>query len=57
MADIAKLDEEFAMGNRLKSKVTPISRQTSNKFNQFPQRTYSANDYAELERKLINKGL
>ena len=22
MADIAKLDEEFAMGNRLKSKVT-----------------------------------
>ena len=28
-----------------------------NKFNQFPQRTYTAQDYAELERKLINKGL
>jgi len=30
---------------------------TPNKFNQFPQRTYTAQDYAELERKLINKGL
>ena len=28
-----------------------------NSFNQFPQRTYSAQDYADLERKLINKGL
>lgn len=30
---------------------------TPNKFNQFPQRTYTAQDYAELERKLVNKGL
>lgn len=30
---------------------------TPNKFNQFPQRTYTAQDYVELERKLINKGL
>jgi hypothetical protein len=28
-----------------------------NKFNQFPQRTYSDADYREMERKLINKGL
>lgn len=29
---------------------------TTNKFNQFPQREYTANDYAELEKKLLNKG-
>lgn len=57
MADIARLDEEFAKSNKAINKVTPITKQTTNKFNQFPQRTYSAKDYAELERKLINKGL
>ncbi len=55
-ADIARLDEEFAKG-KINSKVTPIAKQASNRFNQFPQRTYTAKDYAELERKLINKGL
>jgi hypothetical protein len=30
---------------------------STNKFNQFPQRTYTASDYADIERKLINKGL
>jgi DnaD/phage-associated family protein len=55
-ADIKRLDEEFAKG-KANSKVTPIAKQTSNKFNQFPQRTYTAKDYAELERRLINKGL
>jgi predicted phage replisome organizer len=28
-----------------------------NRFNQFPQRTYSTQDYEDLERKLLNKGL
>lgn len=56
MADIAKHDEEFARG-KAASKVTPIVKQASNKFNQFPQRNYTDKDYAELERKLINKGL
>lgn len=55
MADIARLDEEFAKGKG-SFKVTPIVA-ASNRFNQFPQRTYTAKDYAELERKLINKGL
>jgi hypothetical protein len=41
-------------GNYTNSGAKP--KQT-NKFNQFPQRTYTAQDYAELERKLINKGL
>lgn len=59
MDDIARLDEEFSKGGRTKAanNVTPIAKQTPNKFNQFPQRTYTAKDYAELERKLINKGL
>lgn len=60
MDDVARLDEEFARGGRPKAanNVTPIPKQQStNKFNQFPQRTYTAKDYAELERKLINKGL
>lgn len=57
MADITRLDEEFAKGNAGTNKVTPIAKQSTNKFNQFPQRSYTAKDYAELERKLINKGL
>ena len=56
MADIRRLDEEFAKG-KTSSKVTPLPKQSSNRFNQFPQRIYTAKDYAELERKLINKGL
>lgn len=55
-ADIARLDDEFAKG-KVSSKITPLVKQTSNRFNQFPQRNYTAKDYAELERKLINKGL
>ncbi|MDI9509380.1 MAG: DnaD domain protein [Clostridiales bacterium] len=55
--DIARLDEEFAKGNKSKPKVTNIHKLSSNKFNQFPQRTYTSQDYAELEKKLINKGL
>ena len=42
------------MKNKQHPKVQPKS---ANKFNQFPQRTYTASDYANIERKLINKGL
>ncbi|NLK74071.1 MAG: DnaD domain protein [Clostridiales bacterium] len=56
-SDIIKLDEEFNSRKKTDtSKVAPISS-TTNKFNQYPQRTYTADDYAELERKLTNKGL
>ncbi len=58
--DIAKLDAEFNKGNKAnvaKKLVTAPPKQSTNKFNQFPQRTYTAKDYAELERKLINKDL
>ncbi|MBH1942123.1 DnaD domain protein [Mobilitalea sibirica] len=59
MEDILKLDEEFSKSNKIPEpgKVTPITKPSSNKFNQYPQRTYTAKDYAELERKLLNKGL
>lgn len=56
--DIIKLDEAFSKGNKASesSKVAAMPKPTANKFNQFPQRTYSAQDYADLERKLLNKG-
>ncbi|MBP1754839.1 MAG: hypothetical protein H6Q59_1237 [Firmicutes bacterium] len=59
MADITKLDEEFSKASKNidMNKVTTMIKPTQNKFNQFPQRTYSAQDYADLERKLMNKGL
>jgi DnaD/phage-associated family protein len=57
--DIARLDEEFSRGNKTNdmTKVTTMVKPAANKFNQFPQRNYTAKDYAELERKLLNKGL
>jgi DnaD/phage-associated family protein len=57
--DIVRLDEEFSKGNKANdtNKVTSMIKPAANKFNQFPQRTYTAKDYAELERKLLNKGL
>jgi DnaD/phage-associated family protein len=58
MSDIARLDEEFTRGNRsIETKNTPAAKPSGNKFNQFPQRNYTASDYAELERKLLNKSL
>lgn len=57
--DIVRLDEEFSKGSKAydSNKVTTMVKPATNRFNQFPQRTYSAKDYEELERKLINKGL
>ena len=36
---------------------TSKHKQSNNKFNQFPQREYTATDYKAIERALINKGL
>ncbi|HHV09528.1 MAG TPA: DnaD domain protein [Clostridiales bacterium] len=58
MKDILRLDEEFSRGNRpSENKVSQTAKASGNKFNQFPQRTYTAQDYAELEKKLLNKSL
>lgn len=40
-----------------KNSASQPTKAKPNKFNNFPQREYTATDYAELERKLINKGL
>ncbi len=58
-SDIARLDEEFSKGNKQSEtkKAAAPAKPVSNRFNQFPQRSYSAQDYAELERKLLNKNL
>ncbi|MDD3173191.1 MAG: DnaD domain protein [Herbinix sp.] len=57
--DITKLDEEFNKGNKTSEtmKIAAVPKPSNNKFNQFPQRTYSAQDYADIERKLLNKNL
>lgn len=57
--DIVRLDEEFTKGNKSSEpkKAIAAPKPNTNRFNQFPQRSYSANDYAELERKLLNKNL
>lgn len=61
MEDIKRLDEEFSRGNKSSSEksnsTSNPTKPSTNKFNQYPQRNYSAKDYAELERKLLNKGL
>jgi DnaD/phage-associated family protein len=57
--DITRLDEEFNKSNKTSDngKQSAVPKQTSNRFNHFPQRTYTADDYAEIERKLLNKTL
>ena len=59
LSDITRLDDEFSKSGKNidMNTVTTMAKPTPNKFNQFPQRTYSAQDYAEIERKLLNKGL
>jgi DnaD/phage-associated family protein len=59
LADVSRLDEEFSKGGRTSdnSKAKSQIKPSANKFNQYPQRTYTAKDYAEIERKLLNKGL
>ena len=59
MEDISRLDEDFSKASRNLDINKAAARVTAapNRFNQFPQRSYTAEDYAELERKLLSKGL
>jgi hypothetical protein len=60
---IAILNQSIVSGWKgifeLKKKIPPQdkSKPTNNKQLQYPQRAYTAEDYADLEKKLINKGL
>ncbi len=40
-----------------KNSVSQPTKAKPNKFNNFPQREYTATDYSAIERALINKGL
>lgn len=51
LADISALDASFKQAKQNKSS-TP---QTNNKFNSYPQRNYSAKDYSDLEKRLVEK--
>lgn len=51
LADIKTLDNSYKQSRQNKSS-TP---QTNNKFNSYPQRNYSAKDYSDLEKRLVEK--
>lgn len=55
LSDIEKLDLEHAKASASSSKSSSVSKQTTNKFNAFPQRTYTATDYSSLEQRLLNR--
>ena len=50
-ADIARQDQL----HKQKKVNTPSKPTTNNKFNQFPQRNYTKEDYSSLEKKLLEK--
>lgn len=51
LSDIKALDKTYKQSKQGRSS-TP---QTNNKFNSYPQRTYSAKDYSDLEKRLVEK--
>lgn len=60
LEDIKRLDEEFTKGKKAKhakNNIAPISSNPNNKFNQFPQRSYTDEHYSDLEQRLLNEGL
>lgn len=50
LSDIAKLDSSYQKSK--KNEAAPVKNSGSNKFNNFPQRSY---DYDKLEQQLLNK--
>lgn len=55
LADIEKLDLAHAKNNTNSAKSNQSSKPSTNKFNAFPQRAYTATDYSSLEQRLLNK--
>lgn len=51
--DIAALDEAHKSRSQ-QTRSSAQTRRTTNQFNQFPQRKYSAKDYADLEQRKLN---
>lgn len=55
LADIEKLDQEHAKNSPSLVKSNSPTKSSTNKFNAFPQRAYTAKDYSSLEQRLLNK--
>ena len=56
LSDIKTLDQVHAKtATKPQNKVGIASKTTSNKFNAFPQRNYTNEDYFSMEQKLLNK--
>lgn len=57
--DIKKLDTAFNISRNVKtapSNYEASSKPVNNRFNAFPQRNYSKADYADIEKRLLNRG-
>ena len=55
LADITKLDAVH-VNSTAKTQVKPVPQKTtSNRFNAFPQRNYTKEDYSSMEQKLLKK--
>lgn len=58
LADVAKLDEDYAAKQANKpsaKKASSVTASTTNKFNNFTQRNYSKEDFKKMEQLLLNK--
>lgn len=59
LSQVARLDEEHTKNVHSKAKSTkviPVAKQSqSNRFNAFPQRSYTDEDYSSMEQRLLNK--
>lgn len=55
--DIARLDSEYNAVRASKAQTAAAApvKNTSNKFNAFPQRAYSADEYSSIEKRLLQK--
>ncbi|NLJ89354.1 MAG: DnaD domain protein [Clostridiales bacterium] len=55
LREVNNLDEEHAKKVSKSKKPIDNIKQDNNRFNAFPQRTYSKEDYSSLEQKLLHK--
>lgn len=55
VADVAKLNEEFNRNNTVSLKANAARQYNNTKFNFFPQRKYTDEDYSTMEQRLLSK--
>lgn len=54
LSDVTKLDNLHKASPKVKEKETP-AKPSNNKFNAFPQRNYTKEDYTSMEQRLLTK--